>query len=199
MLSLGGAYACLNSETLSPVGLRGQVVLVDFWTLTGINWLRTEPYVRAWSQAYRDDKGQPLSKQFRHGQDRSMINCRQAVGVRLRCGAGPPRPGRRCTSRRPSVGRERCVRPTRPPESPKRRHSATATQRRAGDDRAPSRAANAAVPPLRLSPARARATAGRRQPAGGWATASPPPTHPLRCRPGSHLRQGLWLPLAPGR
>jgi thiol-disulfide isomerase/thioredoxin len=31
------------------------VVLVDFWTLTCINWLRTEPYIRAWSQAYRDD------------------------------------------------------------------------------------------------------------------------------------------------
>jgi thiol-disulfide isomerase/thioredoxin len=31
------------------------VVLVDFWTLTCINWLRTEPYVRAWSQAYRND------------------------------------------------------------------------------------------------------------------------------------------------
>jgi len=31
------------------------VVLVDFWTFTCINWLRTEPYVRAWSQAYRDD------------------------------------------------------------------------------------------------------------------------------------------------
>ena len=29
--------------------------LVNFWTLTCINWLRTEPYVRAWSQAYRDD------------------------------------------------------------------------------------------------------------------------------------------------
>ena len=28
---------------------------MDFWTLTCINWLRTEPYVRAWSQAYRDD------------------------------------------------------------------------------------------------------------------------------------------------
>jgi hypothetical protein len=31
------------------------VVLVDFWTFTCINWLRTEPYVRAWSRAYRDD------------------------------------------------------------------------------------------------------------------------------------------------
>ena len=31
------------------------VVLVDFWTFTCINWLRTEPYVRAWSRAYTDD------------------------------------------------------------------------------------------------------------------------------------------------
>jgi thiol-disulfide isomerase/thioredoxin len=45
----------LNSEPLGPAELRGQVVLVDFWTLTCINWLRQEPYVRAWSQAYRDD------------------------------------------------------------------------------------------------------------------------------------------------
>ena len=35
--------------------LRGSVVLVNFWTLTCINWLRQEPYVRAWSRAYRDD------------------------------------------------------------------------------------------------------------------------------------------------
>jgi thiol-disulfide isomerase/thioredoxin len=55
MPPLSGASAWLNSEPLSPAGLRGQVVLVDFWTLTCINWLRTEPYVRAWSRAYRDD------------------------------------------------------------------------------------------------------------------------------------------------
>ena len=55
MPSLGGAAEWLNSGPLSPAGLRGQVVLVDFWTLTCINWLRTEPYVRAWSQAYRGD------------------------------------------------------------------------------------------------------------------------------------------------
>jgi thiol-disulfide isomerase/thioredoxin len=55
MPSLGGATGWLNSEPLSPAELRGHAVLVDFWTLTCINWLRTEPYVRAWSHAYRDD------------------------------------------------------------------------------------------------------------------------------------------------
>jgi thiol-disulfide isomerase/thioredoxin len=53
--SLGGATEWLNSEPLTSAELRGHVVLVDFWTLTCINWLRQEPYVRAWSQAYRDD------------------------------------------------------------------------------------------------------------------------------------------------
>ena len=50
-----GAAEWLNSEPLGPAELRGHVVLVNFWTLTCINWLRQEPYVRAWSQAYRDD------------------------------------------------------------------------------------------------------------------------------------------------
>jgi thiol-disulfide isomerase/thioredoxin len=53
--SLAGAAEWLNSEPLSAAGLRGRAVVVNFWTLTCINWLRTEPYVRAWSQAYRDD------------------------------------------------------------------------------------------------------------------------------------------------
>ncbi|MET8280807.1 redoxin family protein [Micromonospora sp. NPDC005174] len=52
---LGGAVEWLNSEPLGPAELRGRVVLVNFWTLTCINWLRQEPYVRAWSRAYRDD------------------------------------------------------------------------------------------------------------------------------------------------
>jgi thiol-disulfide isomerase/thioredoxin len=55
MPSLGGAAGWLNSEPLGPAKLRGHVVLVNFWTLTCINWLRQEPYVRAWSQAYRND------------------------------------------------------------------------------------------------------------------------------------------------
>jgi thiol-disulfide isomerase/thioredoxin len=53
--SLGGATEWLNSEPLGPAELRGHVVLVNFWTLTCINWLRQEPYVRAWAQTYRDD------------------------------------------------------------------------------------------------------------------------------------------------
>jgi thiol-disulfide isomerase/thioredoxin len=55
MPPLDGATGWINSEPLDPAGLRGSVVLVDFWTLTCINWLRTEPYVREWSRAYRDD------------------------------------------------------------------------------------------------------------------------------------------------
>ena len=56
MPSLGRATEWLDSEPLGPAELRGHVVLVDFWTLTCINWLRTEPYIRAWSQAYRNDR-----------------------------------------------------------------------------------------------------------------------------------------------
>ena len=56
MPSLGGATEWLNSKPLGPAELRGHVVLVDVWTLTCINWLRTEPYIRAWSQAYRNDR-----------------------------------------------------------------------------------------------------------------------------------------------
>ncbi len=55
MPSLDGATEWLNSAPLGPAELRGHVVLVNFWTLTCINWLRQEPYVRAWSQAYRED------------------------------------------------------------------------------------------------------------------------------------------------
>jgi thiol-disulfide isomerase/thioredoxin len=49
-----GAIAWLNSEPLTPAVLRGRVVLVDFWTYTCINWLRTLPYVRAWAERYED-------------------------------------------------------------------------------------------------------------------------------------------------
>jgi thiol-disulfide isomerase/thioredoxin len=52
--SLGGATAWLNSSPLSAADLRGNVVLIDFWTYTCINWLRTLPYVRAWAKKYKD-------------------------------------------------------------------------------------------------------------------------------------------------
>ena len=55
MPSLTGATGWVTSEPLAPAELRGHAVLVNFWTLTCINWLRQEPYVRAWSRAYRDD------------------------------------------------------------------------------------------------------------------------------------------------
>jgi thiol-disulfide isomerase/thioredoxin len=50
-----GAIDWVNSRPLTARDLDGTVVLVDFWTFTCINWLRTEPYIRAWSRAYRDD------------------------------------------------------------------------------------------------------------------------------------------------
>jgi len=54
MPSLGGATGWLNSPPLTTEGLRGRVVVVDFWTYTCINWLRTAPYLRAWADTYHD-------------------------------------------------------------------------------------------------------------------------------------------------
>ena len=52
--SLDNATGWLNSQPLTAAGLRGKVVLVEFWTYTCINWLRTLPYVRAWAEKYKD-------------------------------------------------------------------------------------------------------------------------------------------------
>jgi thiol-disulfide isomerase/thioredoxin len=49
-----GASGWLNSPPLSAADVRGKVVLVDFWTYTCINWLRTLAYVRAWAERYHD-------------------------------------------------------------------------------------------------------------------------------------------------
>src|SRR5712671_1537198 len=54
LASLERANEWLNSPRLTAQGLRGKVVLVDFWTYTCINWLRTLPYVRAWAEKYKD-------------------------------------------------------------------------------------------------------------------------------------------------
>jgi len=54
MPSLNGAVQWLNSPPLTAESLRGKVVLVDFWTYSCINCLRTLPYVKAWAEKYRD-------------------------------------------------------------------------------------------------------------------------------------------------
>jgi len=51
--SLDGAVQWLNSAPLKAADLRGKVVLVDFWTYSCVNCLRTLPYVKAWAEKYR--------------------------------------------------------------------------------------------------------------------------------------------------
>jgi cytochrome c biogenesis protein CcdA/thiol-disulfide isomerase/thioredoxin len=51
---LSGATHWLNGSELSPETLKGKVVLIDFWTYSCINCLRTIPYVRAWADKYKD-------------------------------------------------------------------------------------------------------------------------------------------------
>ena len=52
--SLRNATAWLNSDSLTAAGLRGKVVLVEFWTYSCINWRRQLPYVRVWAEKYKD-------------------------------------------------------------------------------------------------------------------------------------------------
>jgi hypothetical protein len=52
--SLEGASGWLNSAPLTPAGLKGRVIAVDFCTYTCINWLRSLPYVRAWAERYAE-------------------------------------------------------------------------------------------------------------------------------------------------
>jgi cytochrome c biogenesis protein CcdA/thiol-disulfide isomerase/thioredoxin len=54
MPELTGAIAWLNSPPLNREQLKGHVVLVDFWTYSCINCLRSIPYVRAWADRYKD-------------------------------------------------------------------------------------------------------------------------------------------------
>jgi cytochrome c biogenesis protein CcdA/thiol-disulfide isomerase/thioredoxin len=79
--SLAGATAWLNSPPLTPEGLRGKVVLIDFWTYSCINCLRAIPYVRAWSDKY---KAQGLVVIGVHAPEfafeKNIDNVRRAVG-----------------------------------------------------------------------------------------------------------------------
>jgi cytochrome c biogenesis protein CcdA/thiol-disulfide isomerase/thioredoxin len=52
--SLGGAVSWLNSSPLTVDGLRGKVVLIDFWTYSCINCLRALPYIEAWTEKYKE-------------------------------------------------------------------------------------------------------------------------------------------------
>src|ERR1700722_10297848 len=51
---LSGATAWINSPSLTLASLRGKVVLIDFWTYSCINCLRTLPYIKAWNEKYKD-------------------------------------------------------------------------------------------------------------------------------------------------
>ena len=52
--ALDRAPVWLGTEPLTAEGLHGRVVLVDFWTYSCVNWLRTLPYLTAWHERYRD-------------------------------------------------------------------------------------------------------------------------------------------------
>src|SRR5512147_557613 len=54
LASLSSATEWINSPPLTAEGLRGRVVLVQFWTYSCVNWIRTLPYVQAWADKYRD-------------------------------------------------------------------------------------------------------------------------------------------------
>ncbi len=79
--SLSHATEWINSPPLTAEGLRGKVVLVQFWTYSCVNWIRTLPYVRAWAEKYRD-KGLVVigvhSPEF--GFEHQLANVRWASG-----------------------------------------------------------------------------------------------------------------------
>ncbi len=81
MPPLDGAVEWLNSKPLTANDLRGKVVLVDFWTYSCINCLRSLPYVRAWADKYKD---QGLVVVGVHAPEfafeKNLDNVRRAVG-----------------------------------------------------------------------------------------------------------------------
>jgi cytochrome c biogenesis protein CcdA/thiol-disulfide isomerase/thioredoxin len=78
---LSGAVTWLNSPPLDAAALKGKVVLVDFWTYSCINCLRTVPYVRAWAEKYKDEGLVVIgvhAPEFAFEKD--VANVKQAVG-----------------------------------------------------------------------------------------------------------------------
>jgi len=52
LAAIARASEWINSPRLTAADLSGKVVLLDFWTYTCINWMRTHPFIRAWAGAY---------------------------------------------------------------------------------------------------------------------------------------------------
>jgi len=78
--SFDGATGWLNSPPLTPAGLRGKVVLVNFCTYTCVNWLRQLPYVRAWAGKYADQGLVVIGAHTpEFGFERNLDNIRRAV------------------------------------------------------------------------------------------------------------------------
>jgi thiol-disulfide isomerase/thioredoxin len=76
-----GATTWLNGTPLTRQALRGKVVLVDFWTYSCINCIRTLPYIRAWAERYRDQGLVVVgvhTPEFRFEQDLANVNA--AIG-----------------------------------------------------------------------------------------------------------------------
>ena len=79
LTAIGNAAQWINSPRLSASDFAGKVVLVDFWTYTCINWLRTLPYIRAWSQKYRQGLIVIGVHTPEFGFEREIDNVRRAV------------------------------------------------------------------------------------------------------------------------
>src|SRR5262245_23084040 len=79
LAAIGNEAQWINSSRLAPSTLAGKVVVVDFWTYTCINWLRTLPYVRAWAQKYREGLVVIGVHTPEFGVERNVDNVRRAV------------------------------------------------------------------------------------------------------------------------
>src|SRR5215207_11016348 len=79
LVAIGRANEWLNSPRLTPDSLAGKIVLVDFWTYTCINWLRTLPYLRAWIRKYKQDLVLFGVHTPEFPFERDLVNVRRAV------------------------------------------------------------------------------------------------------------------------
>jgi thiol-disulfide isomerase/thioredoxin len=74
--SLVRADAWINSPPLTAASLKGKVVLVEFWTYTCINWLRTLSYTRAWAEKYKS-QGLVVTVHCRSSAEKDVDNVRR--------------------------------------------------------------------------------------------------------------------------